>query len=139
MVPRLATHQLAADMARRILVVEDEVLIRIDISEVLSSAGFEVIEASTADEAIRILESGISVSVVITDIRMPGEVDGLDLANYVKTHHSKTWVIVTSGNLPAAQLDPVFSVFISKPYTHDMIIMEIKKRLAQGPPKPNTP
>jgi len=101
-----------------------------DISDVLRSVGFEVIEASTADEAIRILESGVLVSIVFTDIRMPGKADGLDLARYVRACHTETQILVTSAHFPPGRLDPEFGPLINKPYTHERVIAEIEKRLA---------
>jgi len=67
-------------MRRTILVAEDEILVRLDISDYFRSKGFSVLEVSNAEDAMRILKSGESISLVFTDIRMPGALDGLDLA-----------------------------------------------------------
>lgn len=69
---------------RAILVVDDEVLIRFDVAARLRSAGLNVIEAATADEAVLILETVESVALVISDIRMPGGRDGLDLVGWLR-------------------------------------------------------
>ena len=66
--------------APAILIVEDEGLIRLSAAKMIADAGFEVIEAADADEAIRILESRTDIRVVFTDIQMPGSMDGLKLA-----------------------------------------------------------
>ncbi len=132
MVPNPDSRTFVDQSPRTILVVEDEVLIRIDISEALRSEGFEVLEASNADEAISILACGVAVAMVFTDIRMPGKADGLDLARYVRTNHRTTKVMITSGHFPAHQLEAEFGQLISKPYTHERIIEEIEKRLTNG-------
>jgi CheY-like chemotaxis protein len=63
-----------------VLVVEDDFLIRMHAAETIEDAGFEVVEASNADEAVTILEARLDIAVVFTDIRMPGSMDGLKLA-----------------------------------------------------------
>jgi CheY-like chemotaxis protein len=67
-----------------ILIVEDEFLLRLDSAETIESAGFEVIQAANADEAIAILETRPDIHVVFTDIQMPGSMDGLKLARFVR-------------------------------------------------------
>ncbi len=62
-----------------VLVAEDEILIRMDVAEALREAGFRVLETSSADEAIQLLEQGHAVDVIFSDINMPGKIDGLDL------------------------------------------------------------
>ena len=64
-----------------VLIVEDEFLLRMDAAEMLEGAGFEVIQASDADEAIAILTARADIHVVFTDIQMPGSMDGLKLAS----------------------------------------------------------
>ncbi len=128
MVTATAAKPPADSGARRVLVVEDEFLIRLDIAESLRAEGFEVFEASSADEAIRLLASGVNVGVVFTDVRMPGSADGLDLARYVKTNHPETLIIVTS-SYPPDQLDREFGKLIEKPYHPAHVIREIERRL----------
>ena len=67
-----------------ILVVEDELLIRLMIADALRAAGFSVIEAMNADEALAVLRAGVSIDLVMTDIRVPGPTDGLGLADTVR-------------------------------------------------------
>jgi len=69
---------------RSILIVEDEALIRFDLIDFFEDAGFRVFEAADADEAIEILERERTIRVVLTDIQMPGSLDGLNLAHYVR-------------------------------------------------------
>jgi CheY-like chemotaxis protein len=68
-----------------ILIVEDEFLLRLDSAETIENAGFEVIQAANADEAIAILKARPDIHVVFTDIQMPGSMDGLKLARFVRT------------------------------------------------------
>jgi CheY-like chemotaxis protein len=74
-----------------VLIVEDEFLLRMDAVDMIAAAGFEVVEAANADEAIGILEARRDITVVFTDIHMPGSMDGLKLARAVRGagHRSK--------------------------------------------------
>ena len=67
-----------------VLIVEDEFLLRMDAVDMIAAAGFEAVEAANADEAIKILEARRDITVVFTDIQMPGSMDGLKLARAVR-------------------------------------------------------
>jgi CheY-like chemotaxis protein len=67
-----------------ILIVEDELLLRMDSAEMIENAGFEVVQTRNADEAIAILQARPAIHVVFTDIQMPGSMDGLKLAQFVR-------------------------------------------------------
>jgi len=123
-VEKAGTHQ-----RHRLLVVEDEVLILIDTADFLRSRGFEVHEATNADDAVRVLKSGIPISLVFTDIRMPGSIDGYGLANYIRTHHAHTLVLTTSGHVRMEDCPPGFPLPIAKPYSLDRITAEIETLL----------
>ena len=69
-----------------VLVVEDEFVIRMHTADMIEEAGFEVVEASNADEAVVILEARLDIAVVFTDIQMPGSMNGLKLATVVRDH-----------------------------------------------------
>jgi CheY-like chemotaxis protein len=100
-----------------ILIVEDEPLVRLYAAETVADAGFEVIEAASADEAIRILESRSDIRVVFTDIHMPGSMDGLKLAHAVRNRWPPIKIIVTSGReLTMEQCLPEGGRFFAKPY-----------------------
>lgn len=101
-----------------ILVVEDEILIRMVIVEILREAGYQVIEAVNGDEGISILLSGQEVDLLITDIRIPGKVDGLTLAVESKRLNSTRPVIVASGNVPG-DVSSCRYVFIETIYRPD--------------------
>lgn len=81
-----------------VLVVEDEALIRLDLVSYLDQAGYDVHEASSAAEAIEILERDRSIRVVFTDVRMPGDMDGVALAKLVRERWPPTVIVVCSGN-----------------------------------------
>ena len=85
-----------------ILIVEDEFLLRMDSVEILELAGFEVISATNADEAIAILSARSDVHLVFTDIQMPGSMDGLKLASFVRDRWPPIKIVVTSGHVRAA-------------------------------------
>src|ERR1700739_3979762 len=81
-----------------ILLVEDEVLTRMDMAEFLRQSGYRVSEAANAAEAIDALNSKLTVDLVITDVKMPGDVDGFALAEWVRTNRAGVEVIVASGD-----------------------------------------
>jgi CheY-like chemotaxis protein len=114
-----------------VLVVEDEPLVRIGALENLADAGFEVIEASNADEAIAILERRPDIHVVFTDIQMPGSMDGLRLAHFVRHRWPPIKIIATSGHAQIAEDDlPQGGRFLRKPYTHDEVARTIRELVA---------
>jgi CheY-like chemotaxis protein len=100
-----------------ILIVEDETLIRWGAVKMVEDAGFEVLEAANADEAIQILESRSDIRVIFTDIHMPGSMDGLKLAHAVRYRWPPIKIIVTSGHgFPNEQALPEGGRFVPKPY-----------------------
>ena len=106
--------------ARRpvVLIVEDEFLLRMDAAEMIGAAGFEVIEAANADQAIEVLEARRDITVVFTDIQMPGSMDGLKLARAVRGRWPPIKIIATSGRLHVAETDlPEGGRFLLKPYS----------------------
>ena len=100
-----------------ILVVEDEVLVRMVAVSVAEESGFEVLSAATADEAIGILQSRSDIRLVFTDVHMPGSMDGLRLAHAVRGRWPPVELLVTSalGNVTAKDL-PERGRFLPKPY-----------------------
>jgi two-component system, response regulator PdtaR len=100
-----------------ILIVEDEFLLRLDSAETIGNAGFEVVQAANADEAIAILKSRPDIRVVFTDIQMPGSMDGLKLARFVRDRWPPIKIIATSGRVVAGDDNlPAGSSFLPKPY-----------------------
>jgi two-component system, response regulator PdtaR len=116
-----------------ILVVEDEPLVRLVGSLLLSDAGFNVIEACNAEEALRVLEAGSDVRIVFTDVEMPGALDGLGLARCVHERWPSIGVIVTSGRCePPRQKQGLTELFVAKPYASSTLMHKIEACLASG-------
>ena len=81
-----------------ILVVEDETLVRMTLVDVLEDAGFKVIEAVHADEALQVLKAVSGIDAVVTDVEMPrGSIDGFELAQRVRTDRQEIGVLIASG------------------------------------------
>jgi two-component system, response regulator PdtaR len=100
-----------------VLVVEDEALVRMVATDIAEEADFDVISVATADEAMVVLEGGIDVSVVFTDVHMPGSIDGLGLARSVHERWPPIGLIVTSGRGQVSEHDlPEGGRFLAKPY-----------------------
>jgi CheY-like chemotaxis protein len=109
-----------------VLVVEDEALVRMDIAEYLIDAGFTVLEAEDADQAIDILNARTDIQLLFTDIDMPGSMDGLKLAAFVRDRWPPVKIIVTSGNREAPDL-PGDTPFFAKPYLPSKIAEAIRR------------
>lgn len=106
-----------------ILIVEDDFLIRMDAVGMIEEAGFEVVEAANADDAIGILEKRLDITVVFTDIQMPGAMDGLKLAAAIRNRWPPIKIIATSGRVDVRQSDlPEGGRFLRKPYSMQQII-----------------
>jgi CheY-like chemotaxis protein len=111
-----------------VLIVEDESLVRLGAVRSIEEAGFEVIEAVNADEAIRILENRSDIRVVFTDIHMPGSMDGLKLAHAVRNRWPPIKIIVTSGRSQASEQElPEGGRFFAKPYEATQITDTIRE------------
>ena len=103
-----------------ILVVEDESLINLVVSEQLQQAGHEVISAYNADDAITVLEGRNDIRLIFTDIDMPGSMDGLRLSAAVRDRWPPIQIIITSGKHPEAAM-PEGACFLPKPYRIDKL------------------
>jgi len=100
-----------------VLIVEDEFLLRMEAADTIVAAGFEAVEAANADQAIEILESRRDITVVFTDIQMPGSMDGLKLARAVRGRWPPIKIIATSGHADVRETDlPEGGRFVPKPY-----------------------
>ncbi len=114
-----------------ILVVEDEVLIRMATMLIVEDASYSVVEAANADEAIIMLERCPEITTVLTDINMPGTMDGLELSHVIRNRWPLIGLIITSGRVIAtvAQM-PAGTQFISKPYTPTQITDALRSCVA---------
>src|SRR5882724_10745397 len=110
-----------------VLVVEDEPLVRIDVASGFEDAGFKVYEAANADEAIGLLEEFADIDALVTDVDMPGSIDGLELAHYARSCRSIK-IIVTSGHRKIAMRDlPPAAVFLEKPCRAGQILETLRE------------
>ncbi len=114
-----------------ILVVEDEILIRMAIADSIADAGFTVYEAANADQAIRLLETHPDVRALFTDIDMPGSMDGLKLAEAVRNRWPPVKIIVASGRFKVSEADlPEGGRFFPKPYFGSAIATAFREMVA---------
>ena len=116
-----------------VLIVEDELLIRMDAVDMIKSGGFDVVEAENADEAIFILEHRFDISVVFTDIHMPGSMDGLKLAAAIRGRWPPIKIVATSGLLKICTDGlPSGSHFLPKPYSASQIVGALRELTVDG-------
>ena len=111
-----------------VLVVEDELFVRMDAANTIQKAGFGVVEACDADEAITILEGRDDISIVFIDVAMPGSMDGVRLAATVRDRWPPIEIILTSGKvrLPTQWL-PERGKFLAKPYPPQHLVAAVQE------------
>jgi CheY-like chemotaxis protein len=110
-----------------VLVVEDEMLLRMRAVDMVEDAGFTPLEAIDADEAVAILESRSDIALLFTDIQMPGSMDGLKLAHAVHERWPPIKIILVSGQLRPANVNiPADSRFFGKPLEAKEMIAEMQ-------------
>jgi CheY-like chemotaxis protein len=113
--------------------VEDELLIRMMLADELREAGYDVTEAFNADEALVILRSPAPVDMILSDVRMPGSMDGIGLLRVVRSAYPKIPVIITSAHLqPALATIDGATRFIPKPYKLELIVKAVRDELANA-------
>ncbi|WAJ29519.1 response regulator [Antarcticirhabdus aurantiaca] len=106
-----------------VLVVEDEALVRMVMVDELEEAGFRVIEADNADDGLAELERHQDIMALLTDIELPGSIDGVKLARITNERYPDAAVIVMSGRIrPGRQELPRHARFFGKPYRHAEVI-----------------
>lgn len=104
-----------------VLLVEDEVMIRMATAEHLRENGFDVLEAADASEAMKLVASGHPLNLVISDVQMPGDIDGVELSYHLKEVRPQLPVALVSGHL-AAEAETAADRFLRKPYTAAQLI-----------------
>lgn len=129
-----------------VLLVEDEPLIRLFISDLLEDAGFKVVEAANSAEALTILEAGMPVDVLLTDVDMPYGCSGFELAHQVHARWHRTEILIMSGRQwPSSGDLPPGAAFLAKPCPNEAIVSHVisaaerTRRLYAEPRKPNVP
>src|ERR1700688_4281354 len=116
-----------------VLVVEDEMLLRMRAVNMVEDAGYTSLEAVDADAAFAILESRSDIALLFTDIQMPGTMDGLKLAHAVHQRWSPIKIILVSGQLRLANIDiPPHSRFFGKPLEANEMIAEMRTLIGQA-------
>lgn len=120
-----------------VLIVEDEPLLRMLAVDVVEEAGFVGLEARNADEAVALLCSRPDISVLFTDIDMPGCMDGLELAHAVRQRWPLIKILIASGHirLPVSEL-PSNSCFVGKPYKAAAIVAELRSLVGSAQIEP---
>jgi len=116
-----------------VLVVEDEMILRMRAVDIVEDAGFNPVEAVNADQAIAILESRSDISLLFTDIQMPGSIDGLKLAHAVHDRWPTIKIILVSGQVkPPESERPADSRFFGKPLGVDQMVAELQAMVGAG-------
>jgi DNA-binding NtrC family response regulator len=115
------------------LVVDDDPFILMDAGDILRDAGFEVREAATGDEAKAMLsQDDLGVVLLFSDVEMPGETNGFELAQYVAVHHPLIEIIIASGRASPTDGDmPARATFIAKPFSAAMVRNHLKDKLPE--------
>ena len=110
-----------------VLVVEDEFVVRMNAVSLLEEAGFGVLEASNADDAIALLESRKDIRIVFTDINMPGSMDGLRLAHAIRNRWPPIELVLTSGQMRVRSEDmQERGRFLGKPYEPSELVEVVR-------------
>jgi CheY-like chemotaxis protein len=115
-----------------VLVVEDDVLVRTIAAAFLRDGGLDVVEAGDADEAIRLVEAGVEIGVVFSDVNMPGSMDGFGLAAWLRQHRPEIKIILASGatrTVEQADAMPAHGPVLAKPYHHEELTQRIKEMI----------
>src|ERR1044072_3608072 len=116
-----------------VLIVEDEMVLRMRAVDIVEDAGFRSIEAVNADQAISILESRSDISLLFTDIQMPGSMDGLKLAHAVHNRWPAIKIILVSGQIKLTDADtPADSRFFGKPLEMAQMITQLQDMVGTG-------
>jgi DNA-binding NtrC family response regulator len=112
----------APTTSHTILVVEDEALIRMIAVETLEDAGYQVLQAANSQEAIEVLLGHSErISVLMTDVHMPGETNGIGLVQYVKRRYPHIRTLIVSGKAHRGDV-PAATIFVPKPYSYEILV-----------------
>jgi CheY-like chemotaxis protein len=115
-----------------VLIVEDEMMLRMRALDMVEDAGYTPVEAMDADEAIAIMEARSDIALMCTDIQMPGSMDGLGLARAVHERWPSIKIIVVSGKLSPSNRDlPACSKFFGKPLDARQMIAQMQSMIGQ--------
>jgi DNA-binding NtrC family response regulator len=116
-----------------ILIVEDEMMLRMRAADMVEDAGYAPVEAVDADGAVAILEARSDIALMMTDIQMPGSMDGLALAHAVHARWPSIKIIVVSGHLKQPNIDlPTDSRFFGKPLQAGEMIAQMRSMIGHA-------
>src|SRR3954465_5245087 len=119
--------------ALNVLVVEDEMVLRMRAVDIVEDAGFRAVEAVNADDALAILEARSDISLLLSDVQMPGTMDGLKLAHAVHDRWPSIKIILVSGHVRPSDTDkPADSRFFGKPLEMKQMIAELQEMVGAG-------
>ncbi len=122
-----------SEKAPTVLVVDDEILVRLVIADYLRDCGYRVFEAGTPEDAVTVLNSQLKIDIVFTDLELPGHSSGLELARWIRRRHPDVRVILTSGVYSSAELAGELCEAgppIAKPYESDAVVQRIRSLTA---------
>jgi CheY-like chemotaxis protein len=124
------------DQRIAVLVVEDEALVRMMVADTLEEAGFNVIEACHAADALLFLEARPDIAVAVTDVEMPpGAMNGFELARLIRARHSNVQVLIVSGRMsPEPGELPEGGRFLHKPVRPEALVKMVQALLKEGSP-----
>jgi two-component system, response regulator PdtaR len=106
MLPAFFSEAVGAEKpAIRVLIAEDEFLLRLDAAESMRRLGWQVVEVSSADEAMELLRYSVTFDLLLTDVDMPGQADGLDLARYVRSAYPEMKIVIMSEERELQSID----------------------------------
>ncbi len=115
---------------KEVLIVEDELLVRLVAADALADRGIVAWEAGDAKEALAVLDQHPAIGLLFTDVDMPGGMDGLALAQHVHEKRPNVELVITSGAIVVANEDlPDHGTFLSKPYPVDRMVQLVETKL----------
>lgn len=116
------------------LIVDDEALLRMVMDEVLTDGGFQVIEARNADLAVQMLEANPDVRILVTDVEMPGTLNGFALARMVRERWPSMGIVICSGrSFPKDGDLPAGVHFLGKPFLQSTLLATVYQLVGLGP------
>jgi CheY-like chemotaxis protein len=124
---------MAQQRPAKILVVDDELMVRMYARKILEEAGYTVHEATTAEKALQIIADTGDVGAVVTDIDMPGAMDGLELARNIDVAMPELAIVIMSGQvLPRRDQLPLKATFVAKPFLPEVLLLNVAQALVEN-------
>ena len=118
---------------KHILVVDDTIESRLSLAGLLRVLGYVVYEAANAEQALILLDSAVPVHCVITDVNMPGVMDGVELARHLRHAHRDILVVINSASDARSGIDDPAVLFLRKPYRPERLVDHLEQHLKASP------